>query len=81
MFKNKGIAMHVLFQCSCYNCKKCAKRIILCIINMFCQKLVVAHLRIIFVNNVEKIPHIKGRLLDQAVIIFSCIPFKIGKFS
>ena len=26
-------------------------------------------------QNVEKVMHIKGRLLDQAVILFNCVPF------
>ena len=25
--------------------------------------------------------HIKGRLLDQAVILFNCVPFRNGNFS
>ena len=29
-------------------------------------------------QNAEKVAHIKGRLLDQAMIIFSCIPFQMG---
>ena len=26
----------------------------------------------------EKVPHIKGRLLNQAMILFNCVPFHIG---
>ena len=29
----------------------------------------------------KKVSHIKGRLLDQAVILFNCIPFQNGNFS
>ena len=29
----------------------------------------------------DKVTHIKGRLLDQAVILFNCIPFQNGNFS
>ena len=29
-------------------------------------------------QNAEKVTHIKGRLLEQPVIIFNCIPFQIG---
>ena len=32
-------------------------------------------------QNAEKVTHIKGRLLDQAVILFNCIPFQNGNFS
>ena len=32
-------------------------------------------------QNAEKVTHIKGRLLDQAVILFNCIPFPNGNFS
>ena len=28
--------------------------------------------------NAEKATHIKGRPLDQAVILFNCIPFQMG---
>ena len=28
--------------------------------------------------NAEKVTHIKGRLLDKAVILFNCVPFKMG---
>ena len=30
------------------------------------------------IQNAEKVSHIKGRLLDQAMIIFNCIPFQMG---
>ena len=30
-------------------------------------------------QNTEKVMHIKGRPLDQAVILFNCVPFQIGK--
>ena len=29
-------------------------------------------------QNAEKITHIKGRLLDQAMILFNCVPFQMG---
>ena len=29
----------------------------------------------------EKVRHIKGRLLDQAVVLFNCVPFQSGNFS
>ena len=29
----------------------------------------------------KKVTHIKGRLLDQAVILFNCVPFPNGNFS
>ena len=32
-------------------------------------------------ENAEKVTHIKGRLLDQALILFNCIPFQNGSFS
>ena len=32
-------------------------------------------------QNVEKVMHIKGRLLDQAVVLFNCVPFQKGNFS
>ena len=32
-------------------------------------------------QNAEKVTHIKGRLLDQAVILFNCVPFQKGNFS
>ena len=32
-------------------------------------------------QNAKKVTHIKGRLLDQAMILFNCIPFINGKFS
>ena len=32
-------------------------------------------------KNAEKVTHIKGRLLYQAVVLFSCYPFPNGKFS
>ena len=32
-------------------------------------------------QNAEKVAHIKGRQLDQAVILFNCIPFQNGNFS
>ena len=28
-------------------------------------------------QNAEKIAHIKGRLLDQAVVFFNCVPFQM----
>ena len=31
-----------------------------------------------FFNGVARPMHIKGRLLDQAMILFNCIPFKMG---
>ena len=33
------------------------------------------------VQNAEKVAHIKGRLLDQAVLLFNCVPFQSGNFS
>ena len=32
-------------------------------------------------QNAEKVTHIKGKLLDQAVILFICLPFQNGNFS
>ena len=32
-------------------------------------------------QNAEKVTHIKGRLLDQAVILFNCDPFRNWNFS
>ena len=32
-------------------------------------------------QNVQKVTHLKGRLLDQAIILFICIPFQNGNFS
>ena len=32
-------------------------------------------------QNAEKFTHIKGRLLDQAVIVFKCVTFHNGNFS
>ena len=32
-------------------------------------------------RKLKKITHMKGRLLDQAVILFNCAPFQIGNFS
>ena len=32
-------------------------------------------------QNAEKVTHIKGRLLGQAVILFNCAPFQNGKRS
>ena len=32
-------------------------------------------------QNAEKFTHIKGRLLDQAMILFNCVPFQNGNFS
>ena len=32
-------------------------------------------------QNAEKFKHIKGRLLDQAVILFNCVPFQNGTCS
>ena len=32
-------------------------------------------------QNAEKATHIKGRLLDQAVILFNCVPPQNGNFS
>ena len=29
-------------------------------------------------RNADKVTHIKGRPLDQAMILFNCIPFQIG---
>ena len=29
-------------------------------------------------QNGEKVTHIKGRLLDQAMILFNCVPFQMG---
>ena len=34
-----------------------------------------------FYKNCQIVTHIKGRLLDQAVIIFNCIPFQNENFS
>ena len=32
-------------------------------------------------QNVEKVTHIKGRLLGQAMVLFYCVPFHNGNFS
>ena len=32
-------------------------------------------------QNAEKVTHTKGRLLDQAVILFNCVPFHNENFS
>ena len=32
-------------------------------------------------QNAEKVTHIKRSLLDQAVILFNCVPFQNGNFS
>ena len=32
-------------------------------------------------QNAEKVTHIKERLLDQALILFNCVPFQNGNFS
>ena len=32
-------------------------------------------------QNTEEVTHIKGRLLDQVVILFNCVPFHNGNFS
>ena len=32
-------------------------------------------------QNAEKVTHIKGRIMDQALILFSCVPFHNGNFS
>ena len=32
-------------------------------------------------QNTETVAHIKGRILDQAMILFNCIPFQNGNFS
>ena len=32
-------------------------------------------------QSAEKVTHIKERLLDQAVLLFNCIPFLLGNFS
>ena len=32
-------------------------------------------------QNAEKVTHIKGRLLDQATILFNCVPFQNENFS
>ena len=32
-------------------------------------------------QNAEKVTYIKGRLLDQAVILFNCVPFQNGNLS
>ena len=29
-------------------------------------------------QSAEKVMHIKGRLLDQAMILFNCVPFQMG---
>ena len=29
-------------------------------------------------QNAEKVTHIKGRLLNQAMILFNCVPFQMG---
>ena len=31
--------------------------------------------------NAKKVTQIRGRLLDQAVILFNCVPFQNGNFS
>ena len=32
-------------------------------------------------RTLEKVTHVKGRLLDQAMILFNCVPFQNGNFS
>ena len=32
-------------------------------------------------QNAAKVTHVKGRLLDQAVILFNCVPFYNGNVS
>ena len=32
-------------------------------------------------QSAEKVTHVKERLLDQAVLLFNCIPFLLGNFS
>ena len=32
-------------------------------------------------QNAAKVTHVKGRLLDQAVMLFNCVPFRNGNFS
>ena len=32
-------------------------------------------------QNAEKVTHIKRRLLDQAMVLFNCVPFENGNFS
>ena len=32
-------------------------------------------------QNAENVMHIKGRLLEQVVILFNCVPFQNGNFS
>ena len=32
-------------------------------------------------QNAENVSHIKERLLDQAVLLFNCVPFHSGNFS
>ena len=32
-------------------------------------------------QNAEKVTHIKGRLLDQAMILFNLVPYQNGNFS
>ena len=37
--------------------------------------------RVVNALNGVKITHIKGRLLDQTVVLFNCVPFQNGNFS
>ena len=32
-------------------------------------------------QNSEKVTHVKGRLRDQATVLFNCVPFFKGNFS
>ena len=32
-------------------------------------------------QNAEKCTHVKGKLLDQVMILFNCVPFQNGNFS
>ena len=47
--------------------------------NIFCHENVKLNFRRdVMETNAEKVKHSKGRLLDQAVIFFICVPFQNG---
>ena len=55
---------------------------LICASEQFGQHLVYHFLvSICCVARTPKVAHIKGRLLDQAVIVFNCVPFKNWNFS
>ena len=58
--------------------------IIIIIIIIIIKIFIIIIIIIIIINGEArtlKVMHIKGRLLDQAVILFNCVPFHNGNFS